>query len=121
MDEVSKTEAFILLEESLNQYQSVLAQATDLVLQKQATRFPIFVFYQEPDVDLGVQLVDRNANKGTWNIRVSSLEEFKYKGLVTGRKEENFKKTYKDPSDYYCLFVMSELGAQFIYLPRKQG
>lgn len=119
MEEVSKTEGFIRLEESLNQYQPILAKASDLVLQKAVTRYPIYVFYQEPEIEVGVRLIDRTVNKGLWNVRVSSLEEFKEKGLITGRKEENFRKTYKDPADYYCLFVMSELGAQFIYLPRK--
>lgn len=120
MEEVSKTEGFILLEESLNQYQAVLAKAADLILEKGLTDRPIYVFYQEPEIEVGVRLIDRKVNKGLWNIRVSSLEEFREKGLIAGRKEENFLKTYKDPQDYYCLFVMSELGAQFIYLPRKQ-
>lgn len=122
MDEkTSKTEGFILLEESLNQYQDILAKASDIVLQRGLTKFPIYVFYQEPEINVGVLFVDRKVNKGQWNIRISSLEEFKSKGLVTGRKEENFRSTYKDPADYFCIFVMSELGAQFIYLPRKKG
>ena len=121
MEEISKTESFILLEESLNKYQSILAQASDLVIQNQVTRFPIYVFYQEPEIEVGVPLVDRKVNKGLWNIRISSLEEFREKALITGRKEENFRKTFKDPADFYCLFVLSELGAQFIYLPRKQS
>ena len=110
-----------MLEESLNQYQDILAKAAEVVLQRQVTKYPIYVFYQEPEINVGVPFVDRKVNKGQWNIRISSLEEFKAKGLVTGRKEENFKSTYKDPSDYYCIFVLSELGAQFIYLPRKKG
>jgi len=120
MEEVSKTELFIQLEESLNKYQPILSQASNLVLQKQVTRYPIYVFYQEPDIDIGLRLVDRTVNMGLWNIRVSSLEEFKEKGLISGRKEQNFRESFKDPDDFYCLFVLSELGAQFIYLPRKQ-
>lgn len=119
MDEKSKTEVFIALEQSLNQYQAVLAKAAELVLQCAVTKYPIFVFYQEPEVEIGVMLVDRKLNKGLWNIRVSSLEEFREKGLITARKEQNFKSSYKDPADYHCIFVMSELGAQFIYLPKK--
>ena len=122
MDEkVSKTEGFIMLEESLSQYQEILAKASDIVLQRQITRYPIYVFYQEPEINVGVLFVDRKVNKGQWNVRISSLEDFKSKGLVAGRTEENFKSTYKAPADYFCIFVMSELGAQFIYLPRKKG
>lgn len=118
MENQSSAEKFLALKESLNQYQAIFRQASDLILRKQATRYPIFVVYQEPEVEVGIKLVDREHNRGPWNIRVSSLEEFVQKGLIRDDKVESFKQTYKDPQGFFCIFVMSELGAQFAYLPK---
>jgi hypothetical protein len=31
---------------------------------------------------------------------------------------DHFRSIFKDPDAFFCLFTLSDLGAQFIFLPR---
>jgi hypothetical protein len=113
MSEVSK---FVVLERQLQPYKSILGQAADVVLEQDVSKYPIFAVHQQ-ELELGIALIE--AGKALpWSVNASTLEEFVTKGLVFEDKVQEFIKTYKNPSEFICLFVLSELGAQFIYLPR---
>jgi len=112
-----KTEKFMILERELQVYRQMMAEAVEVILDKEVTKYPIFVAHQQ-ELELGIKLADREKVKGNWNIHVSSLEEFVTKQIIFEEKIEEFKKSYKDPKEQLCLFVLSELGAQFIYLPK---
>jgi len=81
------------------------------------SQFPIFVVAKQP-IALGINIIDREKANSNWSINVSSLEEFVSKQLVFENKMEEFKTTYKDPAEFLCLFVLSDLGAQYMFLPR---
>ena len=112
-----KTEKFLLLEQELSIYRKIMAQASDIILEKEVTKFPIFVAHQQ-ELELGIKIADQEKVKGNWNIHASSLEEFVTKQIIFNAKIEEFKKTYKSPQHHLCVFVLSELGAQFIFLPK---
>jgi hypothetical protein len=111
------TEKFLQLQEELKAYRKALNQALDILLEKGVTDFPIFIAHQDT-FNAGIPIIKRTEVKGNWNINVSSLEEFIQKKIISSRKEAPFKQTYKPATDYICFFVLSELGAQFIFLPR---
>ncbi|MBR9919658.1 MAG: hypothetical protein GYB31_02400 [Bacteroidetes bacterium] len=108
---------FKMLEGELLPYVKVLGKAADTVLDQDVSEYPIFVAHQHT-VDIGLPLVDREKTKGNWSLNVSTLEEFVTKQIIEPDKIEGFKGVYKDPTEYVCLFVLSELGATFIFLPR---
>ena len=64
-----------------------------------------------------IKLIEQDDEKFIWSINISSLEEFVAKQVISSEKLEEFKKVYKSPDDHLCIFVISELGAAFIYLP----
>lgn len=111
------TEKFLQLQEELKAYRKALNRALDILLEKGVTEFPIFIAHQDT-FNAGIPIIKRAEVKGNWNINVSSLEEFIRKKIISARKEASFKQTYKPATDYICFFVLSELGAQFIFLPR---
>jgi hypothetical protein len=106
------------LEQELQPYKSILSKAADAVIDQEVSDYPIFVVHQQ-EVSMGIPLVDKDKTKGNWSVNVSSLEEFVTKQIINNEKVENFRKTYKDPEEFLCLFVLSELGATFIFIPRK--
>ena len=55
------------------------------------------------------------------SIHISTLEEFSTKQIILADKIENFKQVYKNPSEQLCLFVLSDLGATFVFIPRIEG
>ncbi len=113
----SKTEKFLVLEKELQVYRKMMSDAADIILDKEVTKYPIFVAHQQ-ELELGLILSERGKNEGNWNIHASSLEEFVAKQIIFESKIEDFKANYKSPKEVLCVFVLSELGAQFIYLPK---
>lgn len=115
---MNKPEMFLFLEREIQQYKIVMGQATDVVLDSDVSKFPVFVMHQQ-QLELGIPIAEKGKVKGNWSVHVSSLEEFVSKQIINPENIEKFKKDYKDPKQHLCVFVLSELGAQFIHVPRK--
>lgn len=111
-----KTVKLFQLEETLKPYKQVLGKAADAVLNENVSKYPIFVVHQQL-VEVGIPII--NDEKTKWSIHISSLEEFVTKNLVATEKIDDFKKIYKNPEVFLCLFVLSDIGATFIFLPRN--
>jgi len=106
------------LKEELVPYIPALAKASDAIIEQGVSNYPIFVVHQQA-INIGIQIVDRNNVGKNWSINSSILEEFVQKKLISPDKIEEFKNVYRDPGKEICLFVLSELGASFVFLPRK--
>ena len=113
-----KAESFLKLEKELDVYRKLMSQAADVIREKDVSDYPVFVAHQQ-EMEIGMLIHDGNTSGGKWNIHASTLEEFVSRQIVFGEKIEEFKKNYKDPDQYVCVFILSELGAQFAFLPRK--
>jgi len=107
-----------ILEDELKPYVPSLAKAADTILAQNVSEYPIFIAHQQ-QMDIGIPLMEKDTIKGDWSINASTLEEFATKGLIVADKIDEFKKVYKDPNESLCLFVISEIGATFIFLPRN--
>ncbi len=114
---MSTADQFLLLQQQLQPYKKILAQASDVIQDENVSKYPIFIVHQQ-ELNMGVSLVDAGALM-KWSVNASTLEEFVTKELIFMEKVQDFISSYKDPEEYLCLFVLSELGAQFIYMPRN--
>jgi len=108
---------FRVLEEELQPYKNFLAKAADTVLEQEVSKYPIFIVHQQ-EFDAGIPLVNKEQTDGKWSVNLSTLEEFSTKNIILPEKLDEFREVYKDPTENLCLFVLSELGATFIFLPR---
>lgn len=109
---------FQQIQEELSPYNQILGQAADTIIEQNVSSYPIFVVHQL-EVEIGVPLIDREKVEGNWSINASSLEEFATKNLVEAEKLDNFKEVYKNPNTHLCLFLLSDFGATFVFLPRS--
>jgi len=107
---------FLALQQQLQPYKKILAQAADVILDENVSKYPIFIIHQQ-ELNMGVSLVEAG-EKMKWSVNASTLEEFVTKELIFMEKAQDFISTYKNPEENLCLFVLSELGAQFIFIPR---
>ena len=114
-----QTSKFIQLESELESYKPVMAKAADSILNEQISKYPIMVIHQE-EIQIGINLVDRKKVEGNWSVNLSTLEEFVSKGLIESHKIDSFRTIYKDKKKFICLFVLSELGAQFVFISKKR-
>ncbi|MBK8701652.1 MAG: hypothetical protein IPN29_19695 [Saprospiraceae bacterium] len=114
---MSKAERFLSLQEELRIYAKVLGEAADVIRDQDVSRYPIFIVHQQ-EIAMGIPIIERSKNGGNWNVNASSLEEFVTKNLIFDEKVDEFIQTYKNADEFVCLFVLSELGANFIFIPR---
>jgi hypothetical protein len=113
---MSDLDKFLHLETQIQPYKKILAQAADVILDEQVSKYPIFVVHQQ-ELEMGVALIEAGSQL-PWSVNASTLEEFVTKELIFNDKAQDFIAAYKDPETNLCLFVLSELGAQFIFVPR---
>ena len=52
-----------------------------------------------------------------FTIQATTLEELVEKQIVLPKNVEKFKSAYKDPEKQCCIFLVTEHGAQFVFVP----
>jgi len=85
-------------------------------IRKSGFDFPIFPISKEV-LPIGQLLIPKEPMQLVWNYYASFLNEFVQRELVGADKEEEFKKNYRDPDEFCCLFVVDEAFASFVYIP----
>lgn len=113
-----KSAQYMQLQFELQPYLEIMMKAADTIMVKDVSRYPILVIHQQ-QIELGVPVIVREKKNSKWSIHASTLEEFAMKQVISADKIEDFQGVYKDPNQYLCLFVISELGANFIFIPRS--
>ena len=116
MEEIKSTEKLFLIEQSIKKFLPIINKAADAMRESDMSQYPIFIMHKQV-ISLGLSLIERSPNS-EWAINVSNLEEFVSKQLIFANKAQEFKDTYKDPKLYNCFFVLSDLGAQFLFLAK---
>ncbi len=111
-------EKYLQLEDDLRRYRNALNKAFDIMLTQDVTHYPIFIIHQQ-ELNMGIPIIEAGKTTGVWSVCASCLEEFVMKSLILPDKLDEFKRIYKQHDHHLCLFVLSELGAQFIYIPRE--
>jgi hypothetical protein len=115
---MNKTPLYKRLEKELASYKKILSEAAEVILDQDVSRFPIFVIHQNI-VDIGINIVDKDKVQGNWSVNASTLEEFVTKQIIASDKVEDFQALYRSHRDDLCLFALSELGANFIFLSKN--
>ena len=115
---MNKTPLYKRLEKELEGYKNILSQAAEVIQDQDVSKFPIFVIHQNL-VDIGINIVDKEVVQGNWSVNASTLEEFVTKQIIAEEKVEDFQSLYRSHHDDLCLFALSELGANFIFLPKN--
>lgn len=108
------------LQDELDIYRHLLTQAAEIIETQEVSSFPIFVLHQHT-VDIGINIVEKEQSVGGWSANASTLEEFVTKQILSPDKVDDFIALYRSHMGDLCLFVLSELGANFIFLPKKQA
>jgi hypothetical protein len=78
--------------------------------------FPIFPISKN-ELPIGQLLIPKGPLQLEWNYYASFLNEFVQRELVGADNEEEFKKNFRDPDEFCCLFVVDEAFASFVYIP----
>ena len=119
-EEKRKESPLLSLERDLKIYSESIHEVAIEIMVEGLSSYPIFIAYQHI-VKLGEPILDRDDLNMEWSINASTLEEFVEKGIIKKELQERFTKTYKNPHDFMCLFVVVPEGANFVYYPYKKS
>ncbi len=116
---MDKKERLAALQQELKTYLPALTQAADTIRAEGVSKYPILVLHKL-EIAIGIPIIDRHQVQGDWSVNASTLEEFVTKRLIPIEQADHFRKVYKNPEAYICLFVLSDIGANFVFLPKTQ-
>ncbi|MEZ5056645.1 MAG: hypothetical protein R2879_06350 [Saprospiraceae bacterium] len=105
-----------LLELELRNYKPALKKACETIVEQNVSNFPIMVLHQKP-VEIGIEVIERDKVAGNWSVSASTMEEFIAKSLIQEEKLESFRSLYQSHKNQICLFLVTEGGADFVFLP----
>lgn len=105
------------LRKDLEPFIQIMDKASDELINQEISKYPIFIIHQQ-EINLGILLVDKEKNKSNLSINLSTLEEFATKNVIKEERVENFIDIYKNANDYFCLFIIDNLGSKFAFIPR---
>ena len=86
------------------------------VIEGGISEYPVYIAAQD-FVDIGKQIFDRDSVQLNWFFYASILEDFTRREIVKGDRIKDFQKTFGDPLERACIFVISEGMGQFVFVP----
>ena len=93
-----------------------IKEASYQIRKRGFSDFPIFIV-SKTELAIG-QLLYKKEEVGTdWNYFVTYLDEFLQRKIIEKEKMNDFKKTYKNPDEFCCLFVIDDEFTKFVYIP----
>lgn len=97
-------------------YKASIEEVALEILREGFSEFPIFIAHQIK-VPIGEIILDHTELAMGWSISASTLEEFLENKLIEPEKQDLFRKNYKNPKEFMCIFLISEGGASFVFVP----
>lgn len=100
---------FVIVAESLR-------EASFQVRNRGFSDYPIFPI-SKSDQQIGQLLYAKNEVATDWNYFITYLDEFIQRKLIEKDKVAEFKKIYKDPDEFCCLFVIDKDFNNIVFIP----
>lgn len=101
------SEDFVIVAETLK-------EASYHIRKEGFSDYPIFPI-AKVEIPIGQTLIKKGELATHWNYNVTYLDEFVQRKLIEDAEE--FKKTFKDPDEFCCLFVVDENFTNFVFIP----
>lgn len=106
------------LQNDLRYYADYLQGMAREIIDSGTSKYPVFVAHQERmGPDLGRVVLQHEQLETRWSIHVSIMEEFVKKNVLSMEQFPEFKKSWKDPEHFMCVFVWAGAASSFVYLP----
>ncbi|NMM48924.1 hypothetical protein [Marinigracilibium pacificum] len=93
-----------------------LKEASYQIRSRKFSEYPIFPV-SKTDQPIGQMLIAKTDMALEWNVYATYIDEFVQRDLINEENIEEFKKSYKDPDEFCCLFVVDKDFTNFVYIP----
>lgn len=103
------TKDFVVVAETIK-------EASYQVRKRGFSDFPIFPISKQ-EISIGQLLISKKEVAIEWNYNITYIDEFIQRKLIKEDRVDEFKKIYKDPDEFCCLFVVDEEFTNFLFVP----
>lgn len=110
------TTIFESLQNDVAQVGEHLKQISARVIEEGISDYPVFVAAQQI-LDIGKPIFDRDTVVLNWFFSASILEDFVRRKIVLEGNLQTFKRTFGDPKEKACIFVVTNDDARFVFVP----
>ncbi|MDX5347769.1 MAG: hypothetical protein LPJ89_08520 [Hymenobacteraceae bacterium] len=93
-----------------------LKEASYQIRKREISEYPIFVFSRQT-VPIGSTIIEKEEMALEWDVQASYLELFVQQRIVSEENLADFKRAYKDPDEFCCLFVADTDFTNFVFVP----
>jgi hypothetical protein len=93
-----------------------LKEASYQVRDRGFSEYPIFPISKD-DIPIGQLLISKREVAADWNYHITFIDEFVQLNIIEKEKVDEFKKVYKDPDEFCCLFVIDGEFTRFVFIP----
>lgn len=100
----------------LNLFKDSIKEVSEDIIKEGFSQYPIFIAHQA-EVKLGEMILDREELGTAFTIQASTMEEFVNRNIIKPNNVDRFKEAFKDPSKFCCIFLITEYGGQFVFVP----
>lgn len=104
------------LQDEIKRYSGVFTEGVQIMLDKDVSNYPVFVAHHN-GIELGLAFINREKSSTIWSYNITTLEELVTKKIIGTEKLDDFKRIYKDPLKFICLFIVEQKGASFVFYP----
>jgi hypothetical protein len=94
----------------------LLKEASYQIRVRGFSDYPIFPISRTSQ-PVGRILYDRESLGLQWDYYASYLDEFVQRQLIDEERAGDFRKSYKNPDEFCCLFVIDSDFTKFVYIP----
>jgi hypothetical protein len=99
-----------------NLFRDSIKEVSDDIIKGGFSKYPIFIAHQA-EVKLGEVILDREELGTNFTIQASTIEEFINRNIIKPGNADKFKEAFKDPGKFCCIFLITEYGGQFVFVP----
>jgi hypothetical protein len=82
------------------------------------TQYPIFIA-TEQELKIGELVLDRDDHAATFSMYATTMEEMVDRKLILADRKSEFIQTYKDPTKFMCVMLITATIASFVFVPYK--
>jgi len=93
-----------------------LKEASYQIRKREISAFPVFPVCKDKQ-PVGQIIIPREQADTDWNYYASFMDEFVQRGIIDADKQDDFKKAYKEPDEFCCLFVIDKEFTNFVFIP----
>lgn len=116
---ISEQEQQLILESIRNDVDRIgdqLREISNQVIEEGISSYPIYIASHQPH-EIGKPIFDPDSSTLNWTFHASIVEEFIQKEIIPKDRVNTFQKTYENPEERACIFILTPDLMQVVFVP----